>query len=389
MSSPSVLEPVAHILRTNAAACDDDASFPTESFTALRKHGLLGFLVPTEHGGVGAELEEFVEMARWLGSHCLSTAQIWAMHCFQVDAIVRFGSQELKDDLLSRIAAGDVYIASVTSERGRASGLFTALAPLTETSEGLLVERSAPVVTGGEHADGYLITMRASPEASEGEVTFVYADRADVDVRTESGWNALGMRGTASVALQIDGTVPRHNVVGLPGKFDHIARESMIPVSHLGWAACWLGAAQGALEELVRWFSRSRKPGPTPSRGAGSELFHERLGGIRIKLELVSAYLRQVCQEVTAARDLGASLAAPGTQIHLNTLKVAASELTFEAVNAMVELAGLRLGYLRDAPIPLERHFRDLRAASMNHANSDLRVGIGALSMLDRRSGLI
>jgi acyl-CoA dehydrogenase len=389
MVSPSALvDPVAPVLRAHAAGHDESATFPRESVEALRRNGLMGLLVPAEYGGPQADLATFVEVAQGLSAHCLSTGQIWAMHCFQVDAIVRYGSPELKSDLLPRVVAGEVYIASVTSERGRKADLFNASSPLDVDGDRVVIDRAAPVVTGGDHADGYLITMRASPTARESDVSLVYADRAELRTETVGEWNALGMRATESIGMTLKGSVPTHNVVGGPGRFAEIARESMVPISHLGWSACWLGAARGAMSDLVRWTAKS---GSGRSRGDGgrSDLFYERIGRIRVALELVSAYLTRVREEVERARRENATLDSPRSQVQLNTLKIATADLTFQAVNHMMDLAGLRGGYLKDSELALERHFRDLRSASMNHANDTLTVGVGALSMLDRGVTLI
>lgn len=386
VSPTSLVDQVAPTLRKNAAACDESATFPLESLAALRESGLMGLLVPAGFGGLGADLATFVAVAAGLSEHCLSTGQIWAMHCFQVDAIVRYGSPELTETLLPRIAAGDVYLASVTSEAGARANLFSATTPLEADGDRLIIDRTAPVVTGGTAADGYLITMRASPTAKETEVSLVYADRADLQTEIVREWNALGMRATESIGMALKGAVPAHNVVGKPGGFATIARESMVPLSHLGWSACWLGTARGALDQLVRWAAKS---GTGRGQQGRSDLFFERIGRIRVSLELVSSYLTRVREEVERARRENRTLDTPRSQLQLNTLKIVASELTFQAVNEMVQVAGLRGGYLRDSELALERHFRDLRSASMNHSNDTLMVGVGALSMLDRGVTLI
>jgi acyl-CoA dehydrogenase len=368
-------------LRAHAASYDETARFPVESMRVLREQKLLGLLVPAAYGGSEASLATFVDIAGELAGACLSTAQIWAMHCFQVEAIVRYGTAELKADLLPRIAAGEVYIASVTSERGRGANLFTAKAPLVTDDGGVSIKRTAPVVTGGTHADGFLITMRASEEAPEHEVSLIYADRADLRLAEVGEWNTLGMRATESIGMELAGDVATHNLVGAPGQFQEIARESMIPISHLGWSACWLGAAREALGQLVRWLRSKNKE--------FSELLYERLARIRLDLELVNAYLTRVCDEVERVRASGGSLAKPRVQLQLNALKLIASELTFHAADGMIQLAGLQMGYNKDAEIPLERNFRDLRSARLNHNNDELWVGIGALTMLDRNIHLL
>lgn len=372
---------VLPVVREQAARSDLDATFPASSLAALQQAGLMSLLVPESYGGAGGSLRAFVDIAQELAGACLSTAQIWAMHTSHVDAIVQYGTSELKAELLPRLVRDQLFIASVTSEKGRGASLFSAHSPLLPNGDRTKLDRSAPVVTGGAHADGYLISMRATPEASSNEVSLVYADRSDLTVEATGEWNTLGMRATESIGLQLQGEIPNHNLVGEAGNFAEVARENMIPMSHLGWSACWLGAARGAFSGLVRWYAASDSD--------GSDLFHERLARIRLDLELVSAYLTRVQEEVTDSRAHGRSLSNPRAQLQLNALKISASDLTFRAVDNMIQLAGLRLGYMRNAPVALERTFRDLRSASLTHANDGMRVGVGALSLLDRSVNLI
>ncbi|MBN9739826.1 acyl-CoA dehydrogenase [Amycolatopsis sp. A1MSW2902] len=379
------IDRVLPVLREHAAEVDADARFPVESLNALREQGFLGLPAPVAHGGGGASPAVFADVAQQLAGACLSTAQIWAMHFFQVDAIARFGTPELCADLLPRVARGEVYIASVTSERGRGASLFEADAPLRPDGDRVVIERTAPVVTGGAHADGYLVTMRRGPDSSRHDVAWVYADRASLKRTDVVGeWNTLGMRATESIGMVLEGAAPAHNVLR-DGELGGVARESMIPMSHLGWAACWLGAARGALADLVRWLRKSGKF----DDGGPSDLVLERLGRIRLDLELTSAYLTRVRERVESARADGRSLSDPCTQLQLNSLKLAASELSFRAVDGMIQLGGLRVGYLKNSPVALERVFRDLRAASLNHANDGLWVGVGGLSLMDRSVALI
>ncbi|MPY57522.1 acyl-CoA dehydrogenase family protein [Streptomyces spongiae] len=374
------------LLAENAAKVDAEAEFPVENLCALRESGYLGLLVPTEYGGMGRGLDDMVEVARSLSTGCLSTAMIWAMHCQQTDVLVRHADAGLRAELLPRVAAGEVYLASITTDTNKGGHLLAAQDSLAHRGELLTLHRDAPVVTGGVHADGFLITMRAHQEAREHEVTLVYANRKDLSVQQTHEWRTLGMRGTHSVGLRLSGQVPAHHIVGAPGRFREVAADSMVPTGHLGWSACWLGAAQGAFSRLVRKLAASAHKGGTD---LSSPLVQERVARIRLDLELVSAYLSKVREEVSALRESGRRLDAPSVQIHLNTLKLAASELTFQAADRMVQLAGLSTGYSGDSPIPLERVFRDLRSAALNYANDRLLTANGALSMLDRAVTLV
>jgi acyl-CoA dehydrogenase len=374
---------VVSVLRRHAQEIDEGARFPSEGLQALRDSGLLGLLVPTEYGGLGAGLDTMVEVTSELAAGCLSTALVWVMHCQQVDAMARYGSKELRAEVLPLVAAGRHYIASVTTEPAKGGHLLTAQASLQPDGEHLCIERDAPVVTGGAHADGYLVTMRADAEAAPHEVSLVYAARQQLDIEVTGEWNSLGMRGTSSLGLRLSGRVPRTQIVGEPGQFREVALESLIPLAHLGWSACWLGGVRGLLQEVLDAV-RSR----TWRLDTASELVRERLARIRIDLELVSGYLHRVCAEVTAARHDERSLSGPKEQIHLNTLKVAAAELTFRAADRIMQLGGLSRGYARTSALPIERVFRDLRSASLNYSDDRLLTAIGSLLPLDRSVGL-
>jgi acyl-CoA dehydrogenase len=369
------------LLARHAAEVDEAASFPVESVRGLRDSGLFGLLVPVEHGGLGGDLDDLVAVAQILASGCLSTAMIWAMHCQQVDSVVRFGSPRLCAELLPRIANGGVYIASVTTEAGTGGHLLTAGAALHSSGETIVVERDAPIVTGGAHADGFLITMRDTADASDNKVTLVYADRSQLRLDESSGWNALGMRGTQSIGMRLAGEVPGHHVVGARGEYRTVAVESMIPAAHLGWAACWLGTARAGYADVVSLIRSPRRP---KSLDPGSPLVASRLARARADLELIHAYLTRVTDEVLEHRAADRTLDTPETQIHLNTLKVTAAELTFRVVDTLIQLTGLATGYLRNSAVPLERHFRDLRSASLNFSNDRLLTTNGALALLDR-----
>lgn len=377
---------VLAVIKRNAASADEYAMLPAESLHALRSSGLLGLLVPVEYGGMGGSLQEMVTVAGLLASACTSTSMVWAMHCQQVDSMVRFATPELRRVLLPRIAKGDVYLASVTTEARKGGHLLSVAAPLIDDSGRIKIARDAPIVTGGGVADGFLITMRDNADARANEVTLVYADRKQLQIASTGDWNALGMRGTHSAGLHIEGTIPESQIIGGRGTYRTIAVESMAPVGHLAWAACWIGTARAALSGLIKLMRSPQRPsGADPTE---SDLVAERLARARIDIELAWGYLERTLAEVIESRENDLSLDRPSVQVHLNVLKVTAAELSFSAIDRIVQIAGLSTGYLRSSPLPLERQFRDLRSASLNYADDRLLSVIGRLMLLDQDIGI-
>lgn len=54
--------------RPRMSGYDEAASFPFENYDDLRAEGLLGLTVPSDHGGLGAQYEDYTHHAAELGS---------------------------------------------------------------------------------------------------------------------------------------------------------------------------------------------------------------------------------------------------------------------------------------------------------------------------------
>lgn len=368
------------VLREHAAQDDRDAAFPAAALSALRESGLMGLLVPAEYGGGGGSLADLASVAQELARGSLSVALIWAMHCQQVITITEHASSGLRGRLLPRIAEGQVYLASVTSEVGKGGHLTTAVAPLARERGGLEIRRQAPIVTGGAHADGFLITMRDGDDASPNAVTLVYADRGQLEVTQSGGWDPMGMRATHSVAMTLKGTVPADQQVGAAGAFKDISASVFVPAAHIGWSACWLGAVCGVLSDALVLL---RDPSRRREFNLRSELLLDRLARIRLNVDAVHAFLQQVVREIESIRQAGGDIGAVATQCRLNGLKVFASETLMDAADRLMDLLGLRYGYQRGSAIPVERLFRDMKSARLNYSNDRLTTASGMLAMLD------
>lgn len=367
-----VLEATArHARRT-----DEQAAFPVEALDALRGSGLLGLLVPAEFGGGDGALRDLVDVTLRLSREDLSVGMIFAMHCQQAVTLVRHARSRLREELLPALGRGELYLASVTTERGKGGHLLTSESPV-RSGDGLLhIDRDAPIITGGTHADGFLITALAPDATSPTQVSLVYAAREQLRLEVTGDWQPLGMRATHSLPMRLRGTVPEYQVIGETGGFRAIVASLFGPVAHLGWAAAWLGTAAGALSRVLRLM---REPAGRKQFDLTSELLLTRLARIRARLDSVHALLRHTLSTVDSADDMS----APPVQLLVNTLKTQAAEQCLAAVDELVELVGLRHGYLRGSPLFLERAFRDLRSASLNYANDRLYLVNGSLAALD------
>jgi len=374
----SMVNQVLPVIAANSDEADRTGCLPIDNVRSLRESGLLGLLVPAEHGGVGGEMYEMARVAVDLAGACASTAMVWTMHCQQVDAIVRHADPKLRSAILHRVASGEILLGSVTTDSTTGGHLLSMPQSLRDEEDGTIsFERSCPIVTAAHHADAFLVTMREPDGPRSGSLSLVFVERSAADVRVFGQWDATGMRGTESLAVEISASVEPTAVIGGRGGFRGVLVDSFAVSAHIGWSAAWLGAARGAARELIGTLR-------TSGDSLSSDLSAARLGRARGDLEVCAALLESVIGLVTHARATGGSLESAATQIRINVLKVSSASMLFRVVDELVELAGLFRGYTRDGSPALERAFRDLRSASLNYRNDRLLAINGRLALVDR-----
>jgi alkylation response protein AidB-like acyl-CoA dehydrogenase/acyl carrier protein len=375
-SAPDALERCCAAAREHAVSTDEQARFPVETVDVMRDTGLLGWTVPVEYGGAGRSLRDMLDVTSTLSRECMSVGMIFAMHCQQVAGVVEHGSDQLRDEVLPEVADGRMYLASVTTDAGSGGSLLASASELTEAAGILHLDRMAPIVTGGAYADGFLITTLAPDASSPNEVSLVFARRDQLDVQGIGGWDPLGMRATHSIPMKLVGEIPASQTVGIPGRFRDIVVKTFGPLAHLGWAASWLGTADGAQSRVIRHLRDSRADGKL-----GSELLARRLSRVRQRSDIVHALISQAVDALARGTQ---PVSSPPMQLLLNGVKITASEQCYAIVDELIELVGLRHGYLRNSPLALERALRDLRSCSLNFSNDRLHASNGSLALMDQ-----
>ncbi len=368
------------VLARFAGRVDAENRFPRESIDALRDAGLVGLMVPEALGGLGGRYATLARVAAALGEGCVSTAVVWAMHSQQTAALAEHHGPA-HEPALAAIAQKGALLASVATEAGYMPDHLSACSPLREEGGRLRVRRAGPVVSYGAEASYYLVMMLAAEGRPAEDVRLVLVARDDGDIRVEGGWNAMGMRGTRSVPMRFDVLVPPDRVVG--ASFREVAFRTLVPSGELALSSAWYGAARGAVRRFVR---RLRADASRGGRRLDSDLLLSRLARMRLALDLVGGLIEKVSSRLDRYKAEGAPLARYHDEAHvieLNSLKIASSELSAGVADQLVELAGLREGYLQGGELGLERTFRDLRSASLMINNERLRQANGRLMLLE------
>jgi acyl-CoA dehydrogenase len=306
---------------------------------------------------------------------------VLAMHAIQVACIARHaaGSAEF-EAVLRELAAEQRLLASMTSEAGTFGDTRTSVCAIEPAEDPARFTLAKDATTGSycAHADAILVTARRHPEAAPGDQVLAFVRATDATLRQVGSWDTLGMRGTCSPGFRLESSAPRAQI--LPADYADISALTMVPWSHVLWAALWTGIAADAharAAAFVRGQAR-RNPGSTPPTAL-------RLAELTTTLQAMRHHWQSVAAEVDAlplpatavAPPPGAAVAAAGEphalsriawSLKFNSLKTAAAERAPEVVHGALQVVGI-LGYKNDTPFSLGRHYRDALSAALMISN--------------------
>ena len=324
-----------------AEAADEGDGFVAENFAELKEAGLVEAGVPSELGGRGADIDALAEMLKVLARHCGSTALAFAMHTHQVAIPAwRWRHQKVAavEPLLKRVAAERiVLLSSGGSDWIGGSGR-------AEKVEGGYRISARKVFSSGAPAGALLMTTAILDD--EAAVLHFGIPMSSPQVRIEETWRTLGMRGTGSHDVIIDGHVVPETAVALkrPAGEWHPLFQIISTIAFPLIYAVYLGVAEAARDIALELARKRRQNSHTVA-----------LIG---QMETALAGARMAHGTMLAAVNRNAPSAQSVNEVMIGKSLVA--EHALKAVEAAMEAAG-GAGFYRSAG--LERRFRDIQGA--------------------------
>jgi alkylation response protein AidB-like acyl-CoA dehydrogenase len=344
-SAAEVARELGPVLAARADARADEDAYVGDNIALLKTSGLVEAGVPRELGGGGADVDELAAMLRTLAYHCGSTGLAFSMHTHQVAVPAwRWAHQKAAaaavEPLLKRIAAERIMLLSSGGSD------WIAGSGKAEKVEGGYRITARKIFSSGAPTGDILMTG-AVLETDDGPMVLHFGiPMSSPHVKVLDTWRTLGMRGTGSHDVQIDGHVVPEAAVSVRRKAGewhplfHIIATIAFPLVY----SVYLGVAESARDIAIGMAKRK-----TPNKHAVT------LAG-RMDTELTAARLAH--ESMLAAVRRNAPSADTINQVMIGKELVARHAIA--AVESAMELAG-GAGFYRSAG--LERRFRDIQAA--------------------------
>jgi alkylation response protein AidB-like acyl-CoA dehydrogenase len=364
---------------------------------ALVAAGLHLAPVPIDEGGLGIGLSQAVDLLAALGGRDGSTALGLAMHIYVVGSMAESDGWPAgqRERLYAAIRGDGALLNSAATEdvggspaRGAVPATVAEPEPGPDGGFRLTGEKSwttwlpalrHAIVTariGGGARAGAARARSASPE-----VGIFVVDLEAPGVTRLPAFEALGMRGSASGRLRLDGVrVPADRLV-VRRPADRPDPRGPAPGAWFAMAvgAVYLGVGEGARRDVVRW-AVDRRPGDGSTAVADLPTVQVRLGRLDAALRTARIALLDVARRWDAA-------AAPeraDLMADVVLAKLMATTAAADATDEALRIAG-GPGFLDG---PLERAFRDARAGLINPPLEDVALAGFARTLVEgERSG--
>jgi len=363
---------LADVFAERAAEHDRENTFPHRNYEDMREAGFLRLSVPTEFGGLGAGLPEILPVLERIAMGDPATALAVTMHISPLGQWAsvwrRTGNPRLAE-LLRKAAEGDLIWASVTGEMGLSNDMTDAKTQAVKVDGGFRLTGRKSFATNTAVATHCSTTARH--EDAEGGPRLLLCQIAldDPGVTIHQTWDTMGMRGTQSNDLELDGVfVPDDRVVhSLPVKhLDARVLETVWAWAMPAFGAVYTGIAAGAMDWAVQTLVK---------RGKGADpVMQDAIGECQILIESSRALISRHAEEV-----MNRSLFEVGVQegvARSALVKYVASNNAVKVLQRLVDVVG-GMSYARS--LPFERMWRDAQAGTfMPMGNLAARRTIGA-----------
>lgn len=129
----------------------------------LADAGFVGLTIPVAYGGRGLGYLHRYVVTEELLAHGAPVAAHWIADRQVAPALLAYGSESQRHDLLPRIAAGRLYSAIGMSEQGAGSDLAAVTTRATPTGDGWTLTGSKLWTSGAHLADQVVVLARTSP----------------------------------------------------------------------------------------------------------------------------------------------------------------------------------------------------------------------------------
>jgi alkylation response protein AidB-like acyl-CoA dehydrogenase len=353
----------------HAAEVDLSGEFPWASFEAVRDHGFLLPLYPPEYGGEDGSQLTWAIVVEELARVCGSTSLGVLISRFGIGALLREGSEDLKQHYVPLVARGELQASYCLSEANAGSDVAAMTTRAVRDGDNYILNGRKTWITNAGVSDLYTVFAKTNPAAGHRGVSVFMVEKGWPGFSLGKLEEKMGMRGSPTGEVVLDDVaVPAENLIGEENRGFYYAMDALDRSRPIVGAQA-VGIAQGALDVAARYVTERTQ-------------FDRRVADF----QGVQFMLADLATQVEAARLLVYAAASrvdagePGTTKASAVAKLFASDTAMRVTTDAVQLLG-GAGYTRDFPV--ERMMRDAKVTQIYEGTNQIQRIVIARRLLD------
>jgi alkylation response protein AidB-like acyl-CoA dehydrogenase len=357
---------VQEYVAPGADETDRLSRFPEQAVARAAELGLLGLLVPREHGGLQAGHVAFVIFVEEVAYACAASAVIMDVHSsVATEPIVLRGNEAQQRRYLPLLASGRVLGAFALTEPEAGSDAASLKTTAVRDGDHYVLNGAKTFITNAGHAGLY--TVMAATDRAKGArgISAFLVEAGTPGLAVGAPLHKLGLHGSPTCELFLrDCRVPPANRLGEEGEGFKIAMLAL-DSGRIGISAQAIGLARAALGECIAALTES---GKRVSQGAQFAL-----------ADMATAIEAARALTWRAARlcDLGRPFSAAAAMAKLCATDTA-MQVTSEAMALAGHGSGARLARL-------DRFVRDAKATQLYEGTNQIQRLVIARSIVGTR----
>ena len=348
-----------------ASTIDRDDRLPEELIRSMASSGFFGLGLPESWGGSGGDARATVATLEELSRASAAVGVTLAVHLAVCAApILQWGSDRQKERFLRPLARGALLGAFGLTEPNAGSDAAHLESRYRRTADGFLLNGTKMFTTNAFSAGLILVFATSDPTLGHSGISAFVVPPGTPGFSVAQRLDKLGLRGSETTELVMrDVPLGAENLLGPEGAGLRVALGALT-AGRVGIAACALGVAQAAFDEMVRQVR------------ARDEAWKRSLLA-RAFADLASA--RSLIERAAALKDAGAPFVAEAS-----VAKLVASRAAVSIASSGVDVAGPE--GVRSGATP-ERLLRDARVFPIVEGTTEIQELILARELLEPDRG--